>query len=183
MSTLAWWCRGAALALADMRRRRGLMAVVAVTWGLALLRLFVYHTPVLPVMFNCSPSLPFTVVVAELWATPLARGDYVVFAFTGEAAFGDYPGLKGQPFFKRIVGMPRDAVEVRDRDVFVNGVFVGRAKTHTFDHRPLEPIAEGVIPDGYLYVQGTSVDSFDSRYRSSGLVASGSVKAKVHPLF
>jgi len=68
-----------------------------------------------------------------------------------------------------------------------SGVFdtsaVGTAKTHTFDRRPLEPIAATVIPPGHYYVQGTSADSFDSRYRASGLVRAEQVLGTVVPLF
>ena len=47
---------------------------------------------------------------------------------------------------------------------------------------PLEPIVPTVIPAGHLYVQGSSADSFDSRYRSSGLVSAADVVARVRPL-
>ena len=40
-----------------------------------------------------------------------------------------------------------------------------------------------VIPPGHYYVQGTGPDSFDSRYRSSGLVRADQVIATVVPLF
>ena len=59
---------------------------------------------------------------------------------------------------------------------------VGLAKTHTFDRRPLEPIDPTVIPAGHLYVQGTSPDSFDSRYSLAGLVRVQDVKSRVIPL-
>ncbi|HQR76548.1 MAG TPA: S26 family signal peptidase, partial [Burkholderiaceae bacterium] len=75
-----------------------------------------------------------------------------------------------------------DVVTVRGREVFVNGEPVGLAKTHTFDRRPLEPIGPTVIPPGHLYVQGTSPDSFDSRYSMSGLVRVQDVKSRVIPL-
>ena len=114
---------------------------------------------------------------------PLARGDLIVYAFDGEAAERDYPGLKRQPFFKRIAGVAGDVVTVDGRDVFINGQHVGRAKTHTFDRRPLDPIAPTVIPPGHVYVQGSSADSFDSRYRSSGLVRAEQVLGTVVPLF
>ena len=71
---------------------------------------------------------------------------------------------------------------VDGRDVFINGLHVGRAKTHTFDRRPLDPIAPTVIPPGHVYVQGSSADSFDSRYRSSVLVSTADVVARVRPL-
>lgn len=113
---------------------------------------------------------------------PLQRGEFVIFSFAGEARTA-YPGLDGQPFFKVVRGLPGDVVTVSDRTVSVNGVVVGTAKAQAFDRRPLEPIAPTVIPPGHYYVQGTGPDSFDSRYRSSGLVRAEQVLGTVVPLF
>ena len=179
---MRWLFGGARLLRADLRRRWYLFAILALVWVLAVMRLFVHHTPVVPVLINWTPSVPYRVVYVDYFDRSLGRGDLVVYTFEGQAAERDYPGLRHQPFFKRIAGLPGDAVTVRDREVFVNGVRVGRAKTQTFDRRPLEPIDSTVIPPGFLYVQGTSPDSFDSRYRSSGLVRQQDVKAKVRPL-
>lgn len=179
----SWWREGARLLAVDVRRRWYLFAALAVIWALAAVRLFVHHMPVMPLMFNWTPSLPYRVVYVEHGSPVVQRGDLVVYRFAGQAGDTDYPGLKAQPFFKRVVGLPGDLVTVVDRDVFVNGAFVGRAKTHTFDRRPLDAIAPTVIPHGLVYVQGTSPDSFDSRYRASGLVAVRDISAKVHPLF
>jgi len=179
----SWWCRGVRLLGVDLRRRWYLFGAVVLIWTLALFRLFVHHMPLLPVMFNWTPSIPYRMVYVDYGARSLLRGDLIVYRFAGQAGEKDYPGLKAQPFFKRVVGLPGDRITVVGRDVSVNGVFVGRAKTHAFDRRALEPIAPTVIPPGYLYVQGTSVDSFDSRYLSSGLVAARDVEAKVHPIF
>ena len=180
---IGWWAHGMRLLLADLKRRWILFAAVGAIWVLALVRLFVHPMPVIPLLFNWTPSLPYHVVLVDRGSQSLARGDLIVYAFAGEAAEKDYPGLMRQAFFKRIAGVAGDSVTVKDRDVFINGVHVGHAKTHTFDRRPLEPIASTVIPPGFLYVQGTGPDSFDSRYRSSGLVAVHDVAAKVRPLF
>jgi conjugal transfer pilin signal peptidase TrbI len=179
---MRWLFGGARLLRADLRRRWVLFAIFALVWVLAVMRLFVHHTPVVPVLINWTPSIPYRVVYVDYFDRSLGRGDLIVYTFEGQAAERDYPGLRHQPFFKRIAGLPGDAVTVKDREVFVNGVRVGRAKTQTFDRRPLEPIDSTVIPPGFLYVQGTSPDSFDSRYRSSGLVRQQDVKAKVRPL-
>ena len=180
---LMWWARGARSLMQDVLRRWWLYCVLLAIWSLALVRLFVSHVPVLPVMFNWTPSLPYSVVYVDYWHGPVQRGDLVVYRFTGEAGQRDYPGLNEQAFFKRVAGMPGDTVTVAGREVFVNGTMVGHAKTHTFDRRPLQPIAPTVIPPGFLYVQGTSPDSFDSRYRNSGLVPLRDVQAKVRPIF
>ena len=179
---LAWLGVGARTVIADARRHWLVFVAFGAIWALALTRVFIHHTPILPVLFNWTASLPYRIVVVDHGPMPLARGDLIVYAFDGEAAERDYPGLKRQPFFKRIVGVAGDVVTVDGRDVFINGLHVGRAKTHTFDRRPLEPISPTVIPPGHVYVQGSSADSFDSRYRSSGLVRTADIVARVRPL-
>ena len=72
---------------------------------------------------------------------------------------------------------------MQGRVVAINGVPVGVAKTHAHDRRPLAPIAPTVIPPGYFYAQGTSSDSFDSRYAASGLVRADQVIGRAVPLF
>ena len=168
--------------LRHIRLRWYLYLPVFAIWSLAYVRLYVDPTPRLPVLFNWTASLPYRVALVRYGPPLLERGDYIVFAFAGEAQDA-YPGLRGQPFFKRILGLPGDVVTVQGRAVAVNGEPVGLAKTHAFDRRPLEPMVATVIPPGHYYVQGTNVDSFDSRYRSSGLVRADQVIATVVPLF
>ncbi len=172
------------LLLAHMRRRWYLYLPVFGIWAFAYLRLFADPTPRVPVLFNWTGSLPCHVAWLQVGSGSrvLQRGDYIVFAFDGEAQ-ATYPGLRGQPFFKIVRGLPGDRVTVAGRAVFINGEAVGVAKTHTFDRRPLETITEVVIPPGHYYVQGTNPDSFDSRYRASGLVRADQVLGTVVPLF
>ena len=165
-----------------MRARWYLHVPVFAVWAFAYARVFIDPTPRVPVLFNWTPSLPYSVALVQYGPHTLRRGDYVVFAFAGEAQAA-YPGLHGQPFFKIVRGMPGDAVTVEDRVVAINGEVVGQAKTHAYDRRPLDPISATVIPPGHYYVQGTSPDSFDSRYRASGLVRAEQVLGTVVPLF
>ena len=168
--------------LRHMRARWYLYVPVFAVWGFAYARVFVDPTPRVPVLFNWTPSLPYSVALVHYGPHDLQRGDFIVFAFAGEAQTA-YPGLHGQPFFKIVRGLPGDVVTVAGRAVAVNGEVVGTAKTHAYDRRPLEPIAATVIPPGHYYVQGTSPDSFDSRYRASGLVRAEQVLGTVVPLF
>lgn len=151
-------------------------------WALAFVRVFIDPTPHLPILFNWTPSVPYTVALMEYGTRALKRGDFIVYHFDGEAK-EFYPGLRAQPFFKEIRGIPGDRVTVTRREVFVNGISVGIAKTHTFDRRSLDPIRAIVIPPGYYYVEGTDINSFDSRYRASGLVRENQIIGKVMPLF
>ena len=175
--------RRSLLDLASTARRRWyLFGPVALIWALACQRILFDPTPHVPLLFNWTPSLPYTVAVLEGRHGELKRGDYVIYGFDGEAKHA-YPGLSRQPFFKRIRGMPGDVVSVTDRTVAINGVVAGVAKSHTFDRRPLTPLTPTVIPAGHYYVEGTSADSFDSRYRESGLVRGDQILSTVIPLF
>jgi conjugal transfer pilin signal peptidase TrbI len=165
-----------------VRQRWYLYLPVFAIWGFAYTRLFIDPTPRVPLLFNWTPSLPCRVALLQYGPNALKRGDYVVFAFDGEAQTR-YPGLRGQPFFKIVRGLPGDRVSVEGRAVAINGEIVGQAKTHAHDRQPLEPIHPTLIPPGHYYVQGTSPDSFDSRYRSSGLVRADQVLGTVIPLF
>lgn len=165
-----------------MRGRWFLYVPVFAIWGFAFARVFIDPTPRVPVLFNWTPSLPYHVALMQYGHAPVQRGDFIVFAFAGEAQ-AHYRGLRGQPFFKRVRGLPGDVVSVQDRIVLVNAEPVGVAKTHAHDRHPLAPIAPMVIPPGHYYVQGTSPDSFDSRYRESGLVRAEQVLGVVVPIF
>jgi conjugal transfer pilin signal peptidase TrbI len=152
-------------------------------WVLAGARVLSDPTPLIPLLFNWTPSLPYHVAwLSRGDTTNLKRGEFVLFRFNGSAG-ADYRGLQDQPFFKIIKGVPGDVVSVESRVVRVNGEVVGVAKERTFDRRKLDPIAAGPIANGHYYVQGTSHDSFDSRYAQSGLVSDDRIIGRVRPLF
>ena len=111
-----------------------------------------------------------------------SAGDFVVLRFSGKAQVA-YPGLRRQPFFKIVAGVPGDPILGADRNVFVGGNYVGFAKLRTFDGRALNPVERSVVPAGHYYVRGTSPDSFDSRYQEAGFVARAEVIGKVIPWF
>lgn len=180
-SRIAWKPAIAGLA-STIRHHWYFVGPLGVIWALACHRVLIDPTPHVPLLFNWTPSLPYTVAYFEGRREALKRGEYVIYAFDGEAKRA-YPGLDRQPFFKRIRGLPGDVVTEADRVVAINGVPVGIAKTHTFDHRPLTPLSPTVIPPGSYYVEGTSADSFDSRYRESGLVRRERILGTVIPLF
>ena len=164
-----------------VRNHWKVLVAAFVVWGFAFTRVMVEPTPRLPLLFNITPSLPY--YVAWLEHTDLiVRGDYIIYSFDG-AEQQVYPGLRAQPFFKQVRGIPGDRVSVQTRNVFINGAFVGMAKSTTFDGHPLDPIYPTVIPAGYFYVQGTHSDSFDSRYQQSGLVRVDHVIGRVRPIF
>lgn len=167
--------------LVELGRNWYVYLALALIWLVALVRVLVDPTPHLPILFNVTPSLPYRIVVVDYWSHDLRRGDYVVYAFEGQAV-RQFPGLHRQPLFKRVAGVAGDVITVAERHVYVNGRDMGYAKTQTVTHVPLQPIAATVIPPGFYYVAGQSPDSFDSRYASSGLVARRQILGRVTPL-
>jgi conjugal transfer pilin signal peptidase TrbI len=182
---LGWWhrcARDGAQWLRHLRCRWYLYGPLLLIWSLAYVRLFIDPTPRVPILVNWTPSLPYHVALMRPRQHPLQRGDLIVFRFDGPAQ-KRYPGLRGQPFFKRVRGVPGDVITVVQRTVYINGELVGQAKPRAFDGYPLAPIAPMVIPSGHFYVQGTSPDSLDSRYQESGLVRADQVLGVVTPIF
>jgi signal peptidase I len=76
--------------------------------------------------------------------TEIERGDTVVFWF---------PGDPTKSYIKRVVGLPGDAVEVRDGEVFVNGDLMQEPYVpDRFRDHISTPLTR--IPPGYYYVLG-----------------------------
>ena len=109
-----------------------------------------------------------------------AIGDTVLFdprSERGEPAPAHEPGGQAStpgarvPYLKTVRGLPGAVLTVdADRTVRIDGVAVGRAKTHALDGRPLAAIRPGVVPERRYYVHADHPDSHDSRYAEIGLV-------------
>ncbi len=91
----------------------------------------------------------------------------------GDRVLFEPPAAVGSkvPYLKTVRGLPGMVVTVgEDRTVFLDGVAVGRAKSHALDGRPLAAIAPGIIPPGRYFLHADHPDSHDSRYAEIGLV-------------
>ncbi|MDF1805787.1 signal peptidase I [Hyphomonas sp.] len=124
---------------------------------------------------NMTESLPNWAFIVDSEAIP-SRGNRAMFQAP------DNPYYDGQPFVKIVAGMPGDLVENRDGEIFVAGHYVGRAKSHSRDGRPLEAIETQNIPDGFVFMMGTHVDSYDSRYAEIGLIPVERIIGRAYPV-
>ncbi|MCC5982655.1 MAG: S26 family signal peptidase [Oceanicaulis sp.] len=123
---------------------------------------------------NLSESLPHWAFIVDRGAVP-GRGELAVFPAPETAA---YDGL----FVKRIVGVAGDLVEVEGQRVSVAGHWRGVALSESREGRGLEPIAAGVIPEGYVFAVTDAVDSYDSRYAEIGLIAVETIEGRAIPV-
>ncbi len=91
----------------------------------------------------------------------------------GERVLFDPPAALASraPYLKTVRGVPGMTVAVaEDGTVSLDGVAVGRAKSHALDGRRLEAIAPGIVPPGRYFLHADHPDSHDSRYAEIGLV-------------
>ena len=104
--------------------------------------------------------LPFL----DLWLlgpwTP-KRGDIVVFKF---------PRDESRDFIKRVIGLPGDVVEIRDKQVYINGKLLEEPYAVYKDAATFNPYSTGEssgpikVPEGKLFLLGDNRDhSQDSR--------------------
>jgi signal peptidase I len=100
---------------------------------------------------------------------PIRRGDILVFK---------YPEDPERDFIKRVIGLPGETLELRNKKVYINGTALDEPYVHfLFPFDPASPDAsEGsfdvrrsygpvTVPDGHFFMMGDNRDnSQDSRY-------------------
>jgi len=126
---------------------------------------------------NASESLPNTLYLIYKRAA-IHRGDYVAFRWHGG---GPYPA--GVTFIKIAAGVPGDRVTRINRTYFVNGRFVGSAKTHGRDGNALAPMDDGILGTDVYYVSAPHPDSLDSRYRLTGWIRKNEFIGRAYAIF
>lgn len=87
-------------------------------------------------------------------------------------------------FTKYRVGLPGDVITHKGREMFINGVSLGKAVEATrYGGRPLAMIPDGLIPQGYSFVWTPHPRSYDSRYAEIGLIADAQIIGRAYRLF
>jgi signal peptidase I len=90
-------------------------------------------------------------------------GDIIVFEF---------PEDPSKDFIKRVIGVPGDVIEIRNKKLLVNGVVVENShgfykdpKIYAAHTQPRDNLGPITVPEGKLFVMGDNRDfSYDSRF-------------------
>ena len=126
--------------------------------------------------FDYGLKIPFTDIRVYQGELP-QRGDVVIFK---------YPKEPGVDFIKRIVGIPGDSIEMRDKQLYRNGVAVTEDYIRVDEpHRVLpgrDNFGPVTVPDNSYFVMGDNRDnSMDSRFW--GFVAKDDIIAKARRIY
>ena len=121
-------------------------------------------------------KLPFTDAIIVPVSSP-RHGDIIVFK---------YPEDESKDFIKRVVGTPGDVIEVRNKEVYVNGARVDDPRVQHTD-REIQPnkrdhFGPVTVPPGSYFVMGDNRDqSLDSRFW--GFVKENKIRGKAFLIY
>ncbi|MFO7595604.1 MAG: signal peptidase I [Desulfocurvibacter africanus] len=109
--------------------------------------------------FKYGVRLPFTDMTVLPLADPKFQ-DIIVF---------EYPQDPSKDFIKRVIGLPGDTIEIRDKAVYRNGQKIDEPYVQHTDPRsllgPRDNMPEITVPSGKYFVMGDNRDeSLDSRF-------------------
>ena len=109
--------------------------------------------------FAYGVKVPFTNIMVIEREGP-KHGDVIVF---------DFPEDPSKDFIKRVIGMPGDVIEIRDKQVFRNGVQLVEPYVQHVDSASAVPRRDNfgpvMVPENKYFVMGDNRDeSYDSRF-------------------
>jgi signal peptidase I len=112
--------------------------------------------------FNYGVKLPFIRSTLIPIGTP-ERGDIMVFI---------YPEDRSKDFIKRLIGLPGDTIEIRDKKILLNGRPWNDERGVYVDNliipgsvQPRDNFGPVAVPEGSFFVMGDNRDeSYDSRF-------------------
>ncbi len=123
--------------------------------------------------------IPFTDATVFAMTLP-KRGDVIVFK---------YPEDESKDFIKRVIGEPGDSLEIKDKQIYVNGKALNEPYTIHQDptifpqgSQPRDNLGPIVVPEGDYFVMGDNRDqSLDSRFW--GFVKADKIKGRAFRIY
>ena len=140
--------------------------------GFGLVVIFEGITHFTSLALNQSDSLPQKAFLI-LKGKDLSRGNHLSFKNAWFKA----------PLIKEVIGIAGDKILQDEQGEIWIARKVGKPLLQSKDGKILNPIAQGFIPPGYVFVYAPHPRSFDSSYQEVGLVQVDQTLGRAIPLF
>ncbi len=150
-------------------------------WPFFLIPVMFWLTEHYRLYINVSSSLPQKYWIVGLNKLP-KRGDYICFSAAHEVA-AENGFSKDVTLTKQVLAVAGDLITRQQRDFYINGKYIARAKTHSLKGERLNVGPTGVLKAGQYYVGGLHQDSFDSRYEKMGWITDSQIIGVAYPLW
>ena len=127
---------------------------------------------------NFSPSVRPRLFFLVRHPSSVKKGDYVIFRPENID-----PYINGKTLVKKVTCDEGDTLTEKGKDYFCDGaVYLGRAKDFSLKGERLQNfVYNGVIPEGFCFVEGSNINSYDSRYW--GFLRKSDIEARAYPVF
>ena len=130
------------------------------------------------VAVNLSPSVKPRLFFLVRHPAAITNGDYVIFK-------PDHmdPYINEKTLVKKVTCDEGDHLTEKGKEYFCNGdVYLGRAKDFSLKGERLKNfVYNGVIPKGFCFVEGSNINSYDSRYW--GFLRKSDIEARAYSVF
>lgn len=117
--------------------------------------------------WNNSPSMP-TGIYKKLQLDDIKKGDIVILKIPENAEQyihgRNYLPQSTRKLLKRVAGVPKDNIEIRDNKLFINNVYVKEIKERDTRGFPLPKIEGSILRENEYFLLGDEENSFDSAY-------------------
>ena len=127
---------------------------------------------------NLSPSVKPRLFFLVRHPAEIRKGNYVIF----RPEHMD-PYINGKMLVKKVTCDEGDTLTEKGKEYFCNGtIYLGRAKDFSLKGERLKNfVYNGVIPKGFCFVEGSNINSYDSRYW--GFLRKSDIEARAYPVF
>lgn len=156
-----------------MRQRRVIKAISCALLPIAFFLTLRFGFGLM-ILTNQTNSLPYIFFLYNSKAKipDLKQGDFVLFRNP----------VSQMPIIKKVVGVAGDVISRTKDTVRINAIVLP-LKTKDSNGNEMQALQANRIEDRHVFVSGSHLNSYDSRYEQFGLVNIDQVKGVVCPLF
>jgi signal peptidase I/conjugal transfer pilin signal peptidase TrbI len=127
---------------------------------------------------NLSPSVRPRLFFLVRHPAAIKKDDYVIFKPKNID-----PYINGKTLVKKVTCDEGNTLTEKGKEFFCNGtIYLGKAKDFSLKGEKLQNfVYNGVIPKGFCFVEGSNINSYDSRYW--GFLRKSDIEARAYPIF